>query len=182
METQLKEKKPSIFKNALMYGLLLGIAMIVLNLIFYVANISKENPIQYLSFLLMIAGIVMGILNFRSQYNHGFISYGKSLGTGVLIGLSSSLIMALYLIIFYSYIAPEIITETLRTAEEKMLEKNPNMTQEQIDMGLKFSAYFVSPIGLSVSSIFGGTLMSTIFSLIISIFTTKKDNSFESNF
>jgi len=90
------KKKVSVARNAVNYGVLLGIVLIIADLLFYMLNISKESNLRYLNFVLIIAGLTVGILNYRNQINGGFISYGKSLGSGVLIGLFASIIVAIY--------------------------------------------------------------------------------------
>ena len=145
-------------------------------------NISKESNLRYLNFVLIIAGLTVGILNYRNQINGGFISYGKSLGSGVLIGLFASIIVAIYTVIFMKFIDPGMIDEMLKKAEEQMLERNPSMSEENIEAALKYTKMFMNPVLMSIMSIFGSTFMSFIASLIISIFTKKNDNSFESNF
>jgi ABC-type arginine/histidine transport system permease subunit len=75
-----------------------------------------------------------------------------------------------------------MIDEMLKKAEEKMLEKNPSMSDENIEMAMKYTKMFMNPVWMSIWSVIGSTFMSFIASLIISIFTKKKDNSFESNF
>jgi hypothetical protein len=176
------KKKISLARNAINYGVLLGIVLIIADLLFYMLNVSRDSIFRYLNFVLIIAGLTLGILNYRNQINEGLISYGKSLGSGVLIGLFASIIFAIYYFIFLKFIDPGMIDEMLKTAEEKMLDKNPSMTDEQIEMAMHYSRIFMNPVWMPVWSIIGLTFMSFIVSLIISIFTKKKDNSFESNF
>ena len=80
------------------------------------------------------------------------------------------------------FIDPGMIDEMLKKAEEQMLERNPSMSEENIEAALKYTKMFMNPVLMSIMSIFGSTFMSFIASLIISIFTKKNDNSFESNF
>ncbi|MFA4851895.1 MAG: DUF4199 domain-containing protein [Bacteroidales bacterium] len=176
------KKKVSVVRNAINYGVLLGIVLIIADLLFYMLNVSTDSIFRYLNFVLIIVGLTVGILNYRNQINEGIISYEKSLGSGVLIGLFASVIVAIYMVIFLKFIDPGMIDEMLRKAEEKMLEKNPSMSDEDIETAMKYTKMFINPVWMSIWSIIGSTFMSFIASLIISIFTKKKDNSFESNF
>jgi hypothetical protein len=92
-------KKVSVVRNALNYGAMLGIVLIIADLLFYTFNISTDSYLRYLNFLLIIAGLITGILYYRNKINEGFISYGKSLGIGVLIGFIASFIVAVYMFI-----------------------------------------------------------------------------------
>jgi len=181
MEQEKEIKKITVARNALNYGVMIGLAMIIISLLFYILNINDQSISQYISTVLIIAGIIIGVLNYKKN-NGGFISYGQSLGTGVLIGLFSSIIVSIYTIIFFKFIDPGMIDVVLRKAEEKMLEKNPSMTDEQLEVAMSYTRKFMTPLWMSITSILGSTFISFIASLIISIFTKKNDNSFESNF
>ncbi|HNW98524.1 MAG TPA: DUF4199 domain-containing protein [Bacteroidales bacterium] len=181
MEPSTETKKISVARNALNYGFLLGITLIILSLLFYILNVDYQSVAQYISIVIMIVGMIIGILAYRKN-NNGFITYGQSLGNGVLIGLFSAILVSIYTIIFFTLIDPGMIDVILRQAEEKMIEKNPNMTDEQIEMAMSYSRKFMTPLSMAI----WGTIMSTVYafvaSLIISIFTRKVDNSFEANF
>ena len=155
--------------------------MIIAALLLYILNVSTDKVAQYSNMLLVITGIIIGILNYKKN-SKGIASYGQSLGTGVLIGLFASILVSIYTFIFYKFIDPGMIDVLLRKAEEQMLEKNPTLTDEQIDMAMGFTRKIMTPLGISISNIFGLTFISFIDSLIISFFTKKVDNSFESNF
>jgi len=47
---------------------------------------------------------------------------------------------------------------------------------------MSYTRKFMNPYIMAITGILWSTFMSFIASLIISIFTKKKDNSFESNF
>ena len=176
------KKKTSIARNSLNYGVALGIVMIIISLLLYVFNLSDQDFVQYLSSAILIAGIVIGILNYRNKINGGFISYGQSLGSGVLIGLFASVLVSVYTIIFFKFIDPDMVNVILKKAQEKMLERNPNMTDDQLEMAMSWTRKFMNPVLWQLRVLLWLTFMSFIASLIISIFTQKKDNSFESNF
>ena len=56
-----------------------------------------------------------------------------------------------------------------------MLESNPEISDEELELGLEMTAKFVQPRWMLILGVLGGTFMGFIYSLIISIFT-KKDN------
>ena len=176
------KKKTSVARNSLNYGAATGIVMVIVSLLLYVLNLSDQTFVQYLSLAIIIAGIVIGILNYRNKINGGFISYGQSLGSGVLIGLFSSILVSIYTIIFFKFIDPDMINVILNKAHDSMLERNPTMTDEQLDIAMSWTRKFMNPFIMAITSTIWLTFMSFIASLIISIFTQKKDSSFESNF
>lgn len=176
------KKKASIARNSLNYGVMLGIVIIIISLLLYVFNLNDQTFAQYLSLAIIIAGIIIGILNYRKKINGGFISYGQSLGSGVLIGLFASIVFSIYSIIFFKFIDPDMVNTILKKAHDSMLERNPNMTDDELEMAMSWTRKFMNPFIMAITSTIWLTFMSFIASLIISIFTQKKDNSFESNF
>ncbi|MDD5152088.1 MAG: DUF4199 domain-containing protein, partial [Flavobacterium sp.] len=93
-------------------------------------------------------------------------SLGECLKTGVSIAFIAALIYATFSVIF-NLIFPEFIDEMISISKEAMLTKNPEMTSEQLNIGLsmmkKFmSPYIVFPFTLAMYSFFG-----LIYSLII---------------
>jgi len=176
------KKKVSVARNAVNYGVILGIVLIIADLLFYMFDVSRDSIFRYLNFALIIAGLIIGILNYRNNINGGYITYGQSLVSGVLIGLFASVIVSIYTIIFFKFIDPCMIDELLKKAEESILERNPNMTDDQVEIAMSYTRKFMNPYIMAITGILWSTFMSFIASLIISIFTKKKDNSFESNF
>ena len=176
------KKKVSIARNSLNYGVATGIVMIIVSLLLYVFGLSDQTFVQYLSLAIIIAGIIIGILNYRNKSNGGFISYGQSLGLGVLIGLFAAVLVSVYTIIFFKFIDPDMVNVILKKAEENIRERNQNMTDDQVEIAMSYTRKFMNPYIMAVTSTIWLTFMSFIASLIISIFTRKEDKSFESNF
>ena len=56
-----------------------------------------------------------------------------------------------------------------------MLESNPNISEEELELGLEMTAKFVQPHWVLMLGVLGGTFMGFIYSLIISVFTKKDD-------
>lgn len=117
------------------------------------------------------------IIQYRNTMNGGCITYGRSLGCGFLVGMFAAVVTSVYTFIFLQYINPDYITEILAKAEDQMLVQNPNMTQEQIDMGLSYAKMFAKPWLSAITGFVSMSFVSLLFSLLVSIFTQKVDNS-----
>jgi hypothetical protein len=170
----------STFKAAMGYGALLGLGLIIISVIFYLIGKSDSGIVQYLNYAAIIAALIYGIKDYRDNYLGGYISYGKSLGTGTLIALFASIITAFYLFIFLSFIDQAFIANIVEKSMQAMREQNK--TEEEIEMAMKYSHIWANPTMFAIISIIGTTFIGFIFSLIISIFMKKEDPSFESNF
>jgi hypothetical protein len=169
--------KPSQWQYAAKFGLLLGLALIVFSFILYAFDIDSQGKIGYVNYLILIAGLAIGIINYRDKVNGGYISYGKSVGYGVQLALFSGIILSFYLFIFFSFIDPEFIGKMLIKIEDAYYDAN--MDEDQIETAMVMMKKFYTPASLSIFSVLGNVLMGLIFSLILSIFLKKESSSFE---
>ena len=67
------------------------------------------------------------------------------------------------------------MNEILVQAEQAILESNPEISDNELDLALEMTNKFVQPHWMLIFGVLGGTFMGFIYSLIISIFV-KKDN------
>ncbi len=58
-----------------------------------------------------------------------------------------------------------------------MLESNPNMTEDEMNMGLKYVKMFTSPLMMAVMSLLYNLFFSVILGLIIAIFVKKEEST-----
>ncbi len=97
--------------NAIKWGAIMGVALIVMNLILYVAGLAGPGSTAgaiiafILNYVISIGAMVMGVKAFKSA-NDGYLSFGQGLGQSVLIGLVGGLISGIYAYIFMTYIDP----------------------------------------------------------------------------
>jgi len=160
------ENQNSATKTMLIYGAILSGISILVNLINYsFGNVYKPHwAIGIVSFLLMIAVIVYGIKSFKDG-NNGFLSLGQAIKIGLGISLISAIIGIIYQLIFSNVIEPDFYTKMGEFQEQMMLEKFPDMPEEQIESALEMSKKFSNP-GMMAAFALGGSL---IFGLIISL-------------
>ena len=55
-----------------------------------------------------------------------------------------------------------------------MLEKNPNMSEEEMNMGMKYVKIFTTPLMMSIMGLLSNLFFSVIISLIVAIFRKKR--------
>lgn len=167
--------KPSLIQTTLTWGLITGFAGVVYSLILYFAGLSLNKPAGYAGMIITIAGIYLGIKAFRDQSLGGYISYGRALGTGVLISLFASIIGTIFMIILYTYIDPELITRSLQESQDKMAERG--MAEDQIEAAMEMSKKLFVPM-VGIMGILMGVFLGFIISLIVSIFVKKEGDAF----
>jgi hypothetical protein len=175
------ETKPNSFiRHTLNYGSLTGGGLILFSLIMYSIDINMQSPLMYLAFLILAAGIFFGITSYRDNFLGGFISYGKCIAVGVMISLFASILLAVYSYLFFTFFDTTSIQKILDMTEEKLVKKG--MSDEQIEMGMKYTAKFMTPVWMSTMTVIMYVFWGAIISLIIGIFTKKTDPSFEGQF
>jgi len=173
-------EKRSQTKVAMAYGAMYGLAASIVSLIFYFAGIDMQSKTpQWTGYVVLIIFIVVGIKSYRDTELSGFISYGKSLGTGTLIGLFGGFITGVYTVILFTVIDPGLAAKIIEKIQEQWAEKG--MTEEQISVALMWTKRMMSPVMLFIWSIVGSAFMSFLFSLIISIFMRKEGTPFQTN-
>ena len=163
----MENQTASLKKIALNYGVLLALLSIVLQVISYVLDVHIDRPwwLTVLQLLISVSVIAYGIKAFKTG-NAGFLTLGQALKTGLAISLVAGIIAVVFNYIFMNYIDPDFIQKTLDFSREQMLEKNPDMSQEQIDMAMSMSAKFMSPLIMSAFAI----IATLFFGFIISLF------------
>ena len=166
-------------KNAMNYGSIIGIALVIISLLFYMMNETSEIQ-NYLGYLALAVGVYIGVKHHRDNELGGLMSYGKALSSGTLISFFASIIMAFYLYVFILFIDPSLVDVILEKAENDMIDAGNS--DKEIEMGMKYTMMFVTPFWMSAMSVLVYTIIGFIFSLIIATFLKKQDDSFDSNF
>jgi len=179
------ETKPrTLFNNSLIFGLLTAAISIVFSVLTYILDIPTSSPVMYFSFIILLAGMIYGTLQYRNNYLGGYISFGKAFASGFLIVIISAVISSIYSYIFLVYFDPayldKIIEQALEKAETDMLAKG--LTEEQMEPGLAITRKFMSPVILSIMAILSSALVGGILALISAAFIKKEDKSFEGQF
>jgi len=168
MENQ-KSTSTSIMLN---YGLILGVVSVLLSVAIYAMGKIYDQgwEVALLSFVIMAVIIFMGLKNFK-EGNNNLLSLGNALKIGLGIALIGGLISVIYNQIFINFIEPDFMENMMKVGEAKMLEQNPNMTDEQLEMAKGMQEKMSGPvIGAAmgiVASLFFGFIISLIEGLIL---------------
>lgn len=168
------EEKVNPWSANLTNGLILGLIGIVYSLVIYFLDLSLNKTQGWIFYLVEIVVLFFLVKSYRDNYMHGMITYGQALGAGVIICLYYAIIMAVFSYILFAIIDKGLIDKMLAISEEAGLKKG--YSQEQIDMGMKFSHKIMTPPVLAVMGLFSSMFMGTIFSLIIAAFVRKEGN------
>ncbi|MGA2406463.1 MAG: DUF4199 domain-containing protein [Bacteroidales bacterium] len=169
------EQKVNPWKSNLTNGLILALVGIVYSLIMYFLDLSLNKTQGYVFVIIQIAILYFLLKSYRDNFMHGQITYGESVGAGVIISLYYVIIMAVFTYILYKVIDPGLVAKQLGQAEDVMRAKG-NLTEAQIETGMKFTERIMKPGIMTISGLFIGMIWGTVLSLIISIFIKKEGN------
>lgn len=166
------ENKPNVWKNALNWGLIVGIMLIIFSVLMYFLNLSLEEWVKWISFLILFAGIVYSTIQYRDTVMSGSITYTEALGFGVVISLYAAVISAVYSYLEMTIIDPDLIGKMFEMEQEKMLSQGAS--DDQIEQAMKILEKIMKPGILALISIPMLTFFGFIISLITSIFLKKE--------
>ena len=164
-------------KFAMNYGAVLGLVLVAISVVVWSLGADDKKSIipALLNNGITIAFIAYAIIQYRDINNNGFISYAESLKLGTTVAFFSSIILAFYQFIYISYIDPNALSEVMKITEQAMLESNPEISDEELDMALQMTSKFMQPHWMMIMGMLGGTFMGFLYSLIISIFVKNED-------
>ena len=168
------EQKVSVWKASLMYGAILGVVGVIYSLLVYYLDLTFNQTQGYVLIVIKIALLLYLLKSYRDNYCFGNITYGQSVGAGVIISLYGAIILAFFMYLLYSVIAPEIIDKQLAFAEETMM--NRGIPQATVDAAMEIQKKLIKPGFMAFMSIFGNMFYGTVISLIVSIFIKKEVN------
>ena len=173
----MEEKPRSATMHAMYYGLITGAAMVIFSLILYIAGLYMNRTLGYISFLILIGGMIWGTLEFRKLSPNGFMTYGKAFSSCFMIALFAAIISALYTFVFAEFINPNFSQEILDKAREGMMSSGQPMTDEQIDQAMTWTARFTTPVMMAIWGLITTVAISAVISLVVAIFLKKEDKS-----
>jgi hypothetical protein len=168
------EQKVNPWKANLTNGLILGLIGVVYSLIFYFLDLSLNKTQGYAFILIQVVILFLLLKSYRDNLMHGQITYGESVGAGVIICLYYSIIVSVFVYILYAVIDPGLIGKQLALAEEEMGKRG--LPQEAMDAGMAWTTKIMKPGVMAFTGIFFNMIMGTVISLIVSIFIKKEGN------
>lgn len=150
------------------YALILSLAGAGLNLLLYFTGYQTEKlavgqHIQWLGFVIMIAVLYLGIKAVREESPGQYLSYGKGVGSGVLISLMSGLMSAAYIFIHFKFVNTEFADYQLELIRAKWEQAGMSATQMEQAEGM--TRMMLGPVAQAIVA----PIMVVLFGLIISL-------------
>ncbi len=175
------ENKPvSVWKGTINPALMLGFVLIIYTLILYFLDKTFDRSIVLgiIGFAISIVGYAFGIRSFRNDSRGGILTYGQGVGAGTVIGLYVGIIVAVFGIILYNLIDPELIEKFFISQEEAMIQQG-KIPESLIEQQMNLLKKIVTPVSLPLFGIFNYVFTGVIISLVASIFLRREGDAFK---
>lgn len=158
------------------YALILTIAGAAFHLLLYFTGFQTEKlsvgqHLNWFGFVIMIAVLVLGIKAVREESPDKSLSYGKGVGSGVLISLLSGLMSAVYNFIHFKFINTEFADYQMELIRAKWEQAGMGATQMEQAEG--FTRAMLGPVAQAIMTPIMAVIIGTIISLIAAAFLKR---------
>ena len=144
-------------------GAILGGISILFSIIIYVFNLYTTQWLSYLSYVILIGGIIYGNILFANQ-NDNNVTFGNIFAHGFKTTAVIIVITVLYTVLALYVLFPDMVDKIIELSRTEML-KNPKMTDEMIEQGMTMTKKLFLPFAIA-GAIFGTGFLGAIGSLI----------------
>jgi len=168
------EEKVNVWKANFTNGLILALEGIVFSLLLYFLDLTLNKSVGYINIPIQLVILFFLLKSYRDNYLHGQITYGQSVGAGVVMFVYVAIIMAIFTYLLWAVIDPDLVKKGLAMSEEEM-EKQA-VSQTVMDAGMAFTAKIMKPGIMALFSFFGTVFFGLIYSLLVSIFVREEGN------
>ncbi|MCB9033864.1 MAG: DUF4199 domain-containing protein [Chitinophagales bacterium] len=161
-----KDWKPIAIK----FGIIGSLASILVTIVLFFAGMQLETWAKWLSTLVMLIVLVVGIKTVRDSQND--TSFSTLFKSGILMSFIIALVSVLFFYIYVNFIDANFMHAVMEVSRQKMEAKG--MTEEQIEQAMEMSSFFISPTFMLIMS-FISTMIFGLLISIVSSFAFKKD-------
>jgi hypothetical protein len=167
------EPKP-VFAPSFVNGMIVAVLLVIFKLVLFLMDVDDQSYLQFGNYIIFALGLTWAMYSVRNNRLDGYATYGKAFMIGFYASLGIAVVVAIYTFVFMKYIDPGMINDILSQAEDKMIESNPDMTDDELNKALEITKMIMQPGLMSVISVFISLLTGTIFSVVIAIFAKKE--------
>ncbi len=164
----------SVGSQALNYGVVTGLVMILYALILYIFDATTNQYLGYGSYVILLVGIIIATKFYRDKENGGYLNYSQGIGLGTLMALYASILTGIFTFILYKFIDPQALDPMLQQAKEEMYRRG--IEGDQLDQSMAITRQFLKPHWMAISGIFYTTIVGLILSLVVSVIFKRTEH------
>ena len=135
-------------------GAILGGISILFSIIIYVFNLYTTQWISWLSYAVLIGGIIYGNILFANQNNND-VTFGNIFAHGFKTTAVVIVITVLYTVLALYVLFPDMVDKIIEISRTAMA-KNPQMTDEMIEQGIAMTKKLFLPFAIAGAIFFTG--------------------------
>ncbi|MDQ3843275.1 MAG: DUF4199 domain-containing protein [Bacteroidota bacterium] len=162
------EQKKSI--SHITAGLLIASFIVLFAIIINFLGLTNNSGLSIIQHLLIIGGLIF-FINKYGKANNNYLSFGNLFSYGFKATAVYTIIFVVFMVLLF-LLFPDLKEETFDVARKQM-EKNPSVSDEQIEQGIDMMRRFFW-VGVIGGSMFSMVLTGAIGSLIGAALTKKK--------
>ena len=165
------------FKNGAYFGLLMVCAFVLLDLIFYVIDITKLGIFFFFFVVLLIWALqvfafVWGGKTYRNKFMNGYINYGKALMFCLTMAITYIIVMFGYHSLFYFVFDTGRAVHDAQNMTALFVNYIPEEKRTDIMNGL---ASDITNTKTVLKGLQGNIISGILFSLLAALFVRKKE-------
>lgn len=150
--------------NAIKFGIIGGLASILVSITLYLANLHFESWARWISTLVLFLAVILGTKAIAEANKGKIISFGSLFKGGMLITVLITVFSISYFFVYLNFIEPDFTEKVLDISRAQMAEKG--LGEEQIERAIVMTKKFVSPGMMALFAIIGTLIFGAIASLI----------------
>ena len=152
-----------------------GLTSVIFYQILYATG-QENSGLRWFNMLILFLGLFIGTMQFRNKVNGGYLTYGQGYKAGMLMVLVITLLATIATVIDLQ-LHPDFIDKIISQARDNMINKG--MSEDQIEMSLKYTRMFTTTPMLIIFTILGSLFGGAIFCLITAGLCTRKKPIFD---
>ncbi len=156
-------------------GIVIALLLIIFSLATYFLDVDSNGPVKYVGFIIFLSGIVWSVASYGKQINYNS-TFGNYFAHGFKVSALVTSILVIFLIVFVIAF-PDFKEKALEQTRKAMVEKNKDLSEEQINKFLEMSRKFFM-VGLVGVSLVFYLIVGVIGSLVGAAVTKKQPNEF----
>jgi hypothetical protein len=176
--------EPNPTKIATKWALINLLSQIVITYGIQLLNMDMNSPIKYISYIPLVAFLLLAQKEFRDTQLGGYITFGQGFSAGFRYAIFSGLLLAVFMYLYLAILSPEVLTKSM-AAQQTILEQK-GMSSGDIDKAMSTATKFGPIIGAFGIAIFYAIIGAVVSLVGAAIFKKERSaddiiNSLENN-
>lgn len=169
MTTEKKAFTP-LQKGLIISLLLIGTSLLVQ---FFVTDLQQQQKFSWVSFGLLIAGIIWACWSYSSEMNKN-VTFGNLFAHGFKTTAVVTCILVVFTILSVAVLFPEMRQKAMEAAAKQM-EEQGKMTDTQIEQAVAFTDKFFMPLAIG-GALIGNLIVGALAALLGAAIAPKNPN------